>query len=44
MMEEGKMIRDAVEKAIADGIVTEDLTTEKAYSTTEVGDYVVSQL
>jgi 3-isopropylmalate dehydrogenase len=44
MMEEGKMIRDAVEKAIADGIVTEDLTTEKAYSTTEVGNYVVSQL
>ena len=44
MMEEGKMIRDAVEKAIADGIVTEDLTKEKAYSTTEVGDYVVSQL
>ena len=40
MMEEGKMIRDAVEKAIADGIVTEDLTSEKAYSTTEVGDYI----
>ena len=33
-----------VEKAIADGIVTEDLTKEKAYSTTEVGNYVVSQL
>jgi 3-isopropylmalate dehydrogenase len=44
MMEEGKMIRDAVEKAIADGIVTVDLCAEKSYSTSEVGAYIVNEL
>ena len=44
MMEEGKMIRDAVEKAIADGIVTVDLCADKSYSTSEVGTYIVNEL
>lgn len=39
---EGTAIRQAVEKAIDNGIVTEDLSrpNEKAYSTSEVGDYI----
>ena len=44
MMEEGKMIRDAVEKAIADGVVTVDLCADKSYSTSEVGTYIVNEL
>jgi 3-isopropylmalate dehydrogenase len=39
------MIRDAVEKAIADGIVTADLAGDgKAYTTTEVGQWIVNAL
>lgn len=43
---EGKAIRDAVNKAIEQGIVTEDLVNdgEKAHSTTEVGDFVAAAI
>lgn len=43
---EGKAIRDAVNKAIEQGVVTEDLTNkgDKSYSTTEVGAFVVSNI
>ncbi|SFD08604.1 3-isopropylmalate dehydrogenase [Algibacter pectinivorans] len=39
--EEGKAIRDAVNKALAEGVVTEDLANGgKAYGTKEVGDFL----
>ena len=43
---EGKAVRRAVDKALADGIVTEDLVAAggRAYSTSEVGDYVAAQI
>lgn len=46
LMEEGKAIRKAVAASIEAGIVTEDLASEgaKAYSTTEVGDWVAKHI
>ena len=43
---EGKAVRRAVDKALAGGIVTEDLVAAggRAYSTSEVGDYVAVQI
>tara|TARA_R110002049_G_scaffold188124_6_gene356418 strand:- start:1184 stop:2242 length:1059 start_codon:yes stop_codon:yes gene_type:complete len=43
--EEGKAIRDAVNKALAEGIVTEDLADGgKAYGTKEVGDWLAANI
>jgi 3-isopropylmalate dehydrogenase len=43
--EEGKVIRDAVNKALAEGVVTEDLADGgKAYGTKEVGDYLAANI
>jgi 3-isopropylmalate dehydrogenase len=43
--EEGKVIRDAVNKALAEGVVTEDLADGgKAYGTKAVGDYLVANI
>lgn len=45
LMEEGKAIRKAVAKSIDEGIVTEDLAAGgKAYSTSEVGDWVAANI
>lgn len=45
LMEEGKAIRKAVAKSIDEGIVTEDLAAGgKAYSTSEVGDWVSANI
>lgn len=45
LMEEGKAVRNAVAKSIEAGIVTEDLAGgEKAYSTSEVGDWIASNI
>jgi len=45
MMEEGKAIRKAVADSIDAGIVTEDLAEGgKAYSTSEVGDWVAAHI
>lgn len=45
LMEEGKVIRRAVADSINKGIVTEDLSGEgKAYSTSEVGDWIASAI
>lgn len=45
LMEEGKAIRKAVADSIEQGIVTEDLAEGgKAYSTSEVGDWVAAQV
>jgi 3-isopropylmalate dehydrogenase len=44
-MEEGKAMRDVVNKALEAGIVTEDLADGgKAYGTKEVGDWLVANL
>ncbi|GGZ69473.1 3-isopropylmalate dehydrogenase [Algibacter mikhailovii] len=43
--EEGKAIRDAVNSALAKGIVTEDLADSgKSYGTTEVGDWLAANI
>ena len=45
MMDEGAAIRHAVAESIDNNIVTEDLSgTGKAYSTSEVGDWVASNI
>lgn len=46
LMQEGALIRKAVEASILAGAVTEDLTDDKsrALSTTEVGDWIVNYL
>ncbi|MDA0773469.1 MAG: 3-isopropylmalate dehydrogenase [Bacteroidetes bacterium] len=41
LQEEGSTIRDAVQKSLDDGVVTEDLAEGgKAYKTSQVGDYL----
>lgn len=41
LQEEGRTIRDAVQKSLDDGVVTEDLAEGgKAYKTSQVGDYL----
>ena len=44
MPEAGKFIRQACEKSIEQGIVTADIATGKAYGTSEVGDWIASEL
>lgn len=45
LTEEGRAVRDAVQASMDAGIVTADLaSSEKAYSTTEVGEYIVKLL
>ena len=45
LMEEGKAIREAVAASIEKGIVTEDLAgNAKAYSTSEVGDWIAANI
>lgn len=45
LQKEGKAIRDAVNKALSEGIVTEDLADGgKAYGTKEVGDYLAKNI
>ena len=43
---EGRAVRDAVNAALAAGIVTEDLAAPEArrYTTSEVGDYVAAHV
>ncbi|WP_372774947.1 3-isopropylmalate dehydrogenase [Mangrovibacterium sp.] len=40
LMDEGKLIRDAVAASMAEGIVTVDIAEGKSYSTSEVGDWI----
>ena len=45
LMEEGKVIREVVERALSLGIVTEDLSDgEKSYGTREVGDWLAANI
>ena len=40
LMDEGKLIRDAVAASMSEGVVTEDIAEGKAYKTSEVGDWI----
>jgi len=44
LTEEAKAIRDAVDKSLDAGIVTEDITEDKAYSTSDVGDWIANNI
>jgi 3-isopropylmalate dehydrogenase len=45
LMEEGKVIREVVERSLSLGIVTEDLSDgEKSYGTREVGDWLAANI
>lgn len=45
LTEEAKIIREAVNKSLAEGIVTEDLSNgQKAYKTSEVGDWLAKNI
>lgn len=43
LKDEGKLIRQAVDASMTEGVVTEDIASDdKAYSTSEVGDWIVN--
>lgn len=44
LMEEGKAIRNAVSASLEQGIVTEDISKEKAYKTSEVGEWIANYI
>jgi 3-isopropylmalate dehydrogenase len=44
LVEEAEAIREAVHKSMAEGIVTEDIAEDKAYSTSEVGDWLAEEI
>ena len=45
LMDEGKMIREAVDASIEAGIVTEDLAQNgKSYKTSEVGQWIADYI
>ncbi|TDL99703.1 MAG: 3-isopropylmalate dehydrogenase [Flavobacteriaceae bacterium] len=45
LQDEAKAIRDAVDKSLAEGVVTEDIADgAKAYKTSEVGDWVAQNI
>jgi len=44
MLDEAAAVRKAVDKSMDEGIVTEDIAEGKAYSTSEVGDWIASEL
>jgi 3-isopropylmalate dehydrogenase len=42
--EEAKAVRDVVDRSMQEGIVTEDIATDKAWKTSEVGDWLAENL
>ena len=40
LMDEGTMIRKAVDASLDAGVVTVDISADKSYSTSEVGDWI----
>jgi 3-isopropylmalate dehydrogenase len=44
LTEEAKAIRDVVDASMTAGIITEDISEEKAYKTSEVGDWLAENL
>ena len=44
LLKEAQAVRDVVNKSLENGIVTEDITEEKAYKTSQVGDWLAENL
>jgi 3-isopropylmalate dehydrogenase len=44
LKEESKVIRDAVAASMTEGYVTEDIAEDKAYKTSEVGDWIANYI
>ena len=44
LTKEAQAIRDAVDRSMIEGVVTEDISEEKAYKTSEVGDWLAANL
>ncbi len=44
LLEEAQAVRDAVNKSLEEGIVTEDISKEKACKTSEVGDWIAKNI
>ncbi|MGC9345157.1 MAG: 3-isopropylmalate dehydrogenase, partial [Bacteroidales bacterium] len=44
LVEEAQAVRDVVDRSMQEGIVTEDIANEKAYKTSEVGDWLAKNL
>lgn len=44
LTEEAKAVRDVVDKSMEAGVVTEDIAEDKAYKTSEVGDWLAENL
>jgi 3-isopropylmalate dehydrogenase len=44
LREEAKAIRDAVDRSMREGVVTEDIAEGKAFRTSEVGDWLAAQV
>jgi 3-isopropylmalate dehydrogenase len=44
LLEEAQAIRRVVDRSMDEGVVTEDITEGKAYSTSEVGDWLAANL
>ena len=44
LLKEAELIREAVNKSLEKGIVTEDINKEKAYKTSEVGDWIAKYI
>ena len=42
LMDEGKIIRDAVAASMTEGVVTEDIAEGQAYKTSQVGDWIAA--
>jgi 3-isopropylmalate dehydrogenase len=44
LTDEAKAVREVVDRSLAEGIVTEDIASGKAYRTSEVGDWLAAQI
>ncbi|TLX72101.1 3-isopropylmalate dehydrogenase [Labilibacter sediminis] len=44
LLEEAALVREAVNKSLEEGVVTEDINKEKAYKTSEVGDWLAKYI
>lgn len=44
LVEEAKAVRDTVDRSMDEGIVTEDISKDKAYKTSEVGDWLATNI
>jgi 3-isopropylmalate dehydrogenase len=44
LAKEAQSIRDAVDRSMVEGVVTEDISEGKAYKTSEVGDWLAANL